>query len=205
MTTRKKALSPRKKPCQERSVRMVDTILDAASRVLERYALAGYNTTAVAEQAGVSIGSIYQYFPNRDALTTELILRMHRSLLARLRKALTDTEGMSFQESLPILTRAGLPVDLKLARVLEFEEERLPRGSELMHLEREIDALAIQYIKRYAVKGASNNVIEVAAMDLVSISRGMMDLSISRSMENDDLIERIARAVSGCLAPLLAH
>jgi AcrR family transcriptional regulator len=77
MATRKPRLSlkPRKQPTQARSSETVNVILEAAARILETRGFAGYTTNAVAERAGVSIGSLYQYFPNKDALTAALIDR----------------------------------------------------------------------------------------------------------------------------------
>ena len=49
--------------------------MEAAARILEERGLEGYTTNAVAERAGFSIGSLYQYFPNKDAITIALIQR----------------------------------------------------------------------------------------------------------------------------------
>ncbi len=62
------ALNPRKLPRQARSRALVDAILDAAARILEEQGREALNTNLVADKAGVSIGSLYQYFPNRDAI-----------------------------------------------------------------------------------------------------------------------------------------
>ncbi|WAS99597.1 helix-turn-helix domain containing protein [Nannocystis poenicansa] len=59
-------LSPRKTPQQARSSRLVEAILQAAVRVLERDGAAAFTTVRVAERAGVSVGSLYQYFPNKN-------------------------------------------------------------------------------------------------------------------------------------------
>lgn len=59
---------PRKQPIQERSKLMVEDILEAASVVLLEKGLEAFNTNRVAEVAGVSIGSLYQYFPNKESL-----------------------------------------------------------------------------------------------------------------------------------------
>src|ERR1700760_4656883 len=68
-------LKPRKAPLQRRSAQTVETVLEAAARILETRGLEGYTTNAVAEKAGVSIGSPYQYLPGKEALTVALIRR----------------------------------------------------------------------------------------------------------------------------------
>src|SRR5215510_14076277 len=63
---------PRKEPKQERSSRLVDAILQAAIRVLEREGAAAFTTIRVAQRAGVSVGSLYQYFPNKESILFRL-------------------------------------------------------------------------------------------------------------------------------------
>ncbi len=76
MASRKKAPpTPRKRPEQDRSRATVDAIVDAAARILVKHGYDAFTTNRVAEKAGVSIGSLYQYFPNKDALLGELMRR----------------------------------------------------------------------------------------------------------------------------------
>jgi AcrR family transcriptional regulator len=65
-------IAPRKRPKQARSGRLVEAILQAAVRVLERDGAAGFTTVRVAERAGVSVGSLYQYFPNKQSILFRL-------------------------------------------------------------------------------------------------------------------------------------
>lgn len=58
----------------------MDAVVEAAARILEGKGAPGYTTNAIARTAGVSIGSLYQYFPNKDAITRALIRRELRSL-----------------------------------------------------------------------------------------------------------------------------
>jgi AcrR family transcriptional regulator len=73
MTSRKTpVISERKRPRQARSERLVADILEAASRVLARAGARRFTTARVAEAAGVSVGSLYQYFPNKESILFRL-------------------------------------------------------------------------------------------------------------------------------------
>ncbi|CAN7532930.1 TetR/AcrR family transcriptional regulator [Phenylobacterium sp. LjRoot164] len=65
----------RKTPRQQRARDSVDVVLEAAAQVLEATGEAGFNTNAVAERAGVSIGTLYRYFPDKRSILQALALR----------------------------------------------------------------------------------------------------------------------------------
>ena len=68
-------IGPRKAPRQQRSQQTVDRIVEAAARVFNEAGYLGTTTNEIAAEAGVSIGSLYQYFPNKDALLIEIARR----------------------------------------------------------------------------------------------------------------------------------
>src|ERR1700712_224122 len=74
--------SVRKAPQQQRSRATVDTIVEAAARVLARRGWADFTTNETASVGGVSVGSIYQYFPNKLALAEEIRKRHLEAVLA---------------------------------------------------------------------------------------------------------------------------
>lgn len=80
----------RKTPRQRRAAETVAVILEATAQLLERDGLEGFTTNAVAERAGVSIGAIYRYFPNKRALMLALAEResaLHGEEMQRLLQA----------------------------------------------------------------------------------------------------------------------
>ena len=72
---RQKRINPRKSPTQERSRFTVEQIVQAATQVFADRGYAGSTTNHIAERAGVSIGSLYQYFPNKEAILVSLAKR----------------------------------------------------------------------------------------------------------------------------------
>jgi len=92
MKTRPTArISARKRPRQARSERLVATILEAAIRVLARDGAQRFTTARVAETAGVSVGSLYQYFPNKESILFRLQTEEWRQTGALIDGILTDT------------------------------------------------------------------------------------------------------------------
>jgi len=86
------ALKPRKEPTQDRSTATVEAILEAAIRILGRDGWARFTTTRVAARAGVSVGSLYQYFPNREAIVAAVVRNRTRRLLRAVMAA--DIDGV---------------------------------------------------------------------------------------------------------------
>ncbi len=75
MPASKHVLQPRKRPRQQRSERTRDQILDAAVEVFAQHGYKHGTTNRIAERADISIGSLYQYYPNKDAILLELACR----------------------------------------------------------------------------------------------------------------------------------
>jgi AcrR family transcriptional regulator len=86
----KPQLSSRKLPKQARSAQMVADILEASIRVLRREGGTRFTTIRVAEEAGISVGSLYQYFPNKGALLFRLQVEEWETTFAMLERILAD-------------------------------------------------------------------------------------------------------------------
>ena len=88
---KKPVVSARKHPRQARSTRLVADILEASARVLVRHGAHRFTTARVAEAAGVSVGSLYQYFPNKEAILFRLQAQEWGQTMGELRRILGDT------------------------------------------------------------------------------------------------------------------
>lgn len=75
MTSEQRRLQPRKQPRQVRAELTRQRILTAAAHIFAEYGYAAGTTNRIAERARVSIGSLYQYYPNKDAILAELLVR----------------------------------------------------------------------------------------------------------------------------------
>jgi AcrR family transcriptional regulator len=91
--TRQLVESQRRTPRQARAEETVAAILEAAAQILEAGGMARFTTNAVAERAGVSIGTLYQYFADKDALLRSLGEREMQAALAAVGRALDQDDG----------------------------------------------------------------------------------------------------------------
>jgi len=87
-------LSPRRKPSQERSRDRVERILDATASLLGEMSVDKITTAAIAEKAGVPIGSVYQYFPNKLAVLAQLARRVMESVDLRTASLIAEEFGV---------------------------------------------------------------------------------------------------------------
>lgn len=115
---------PRRTPRQARSLALVEAILEATARVLAERGYAGTNTNLVAERAGVSVGSVYQYFPNKDSLITALHERHAAQMYAVIDTVLANSQPRTLRAHIAAMVQALLAahrVEPELHRVLEKE------------------------------------------------------------------------------------
>ena len=122
---RKSLVSLRKKPQQVRSARLVADILEAAIRVLTRDGAHRFTTARVAEAAGVSVGSLYQYFPNKEAILFRLQANEWGQTMGQLRRILTD-KGIPPLERLRTATRMFFRSECEEAAFRTALEEAAP-------------------------------------------------------------------------------
>ena len=139
--------TPRKMPVQARSKMTVAAILEATARVLVECGYERTTTNLVAERAGVSIGSLYEYFPNKEALVGSLARAHVEELVDLVDEALRSSVGAAPRRALLSLVRAGLrahSVNPKLHKVLVEQVPRIGALADFLN----ISSLLQQKIER---------------------------------------------------------
>lgn len=119
---------PRKKPKQRRSHQTVNAIVEATARILEEEGFEKASTNRVAKRAGVSIGSLYQYFPNKESLVLAVFERHCGQMLQLLQQHLEDLSEAPIEEAVRVYVRAMLEshlVNPRLHRVLTIQASTL--------------------------------------------------------------------------------
>jgi AcrR family transcriptional regulator len=198
MTRPASAIEPRRSPRQARSAVTVDAILDAAAHVLETAGMDAFNTNAIAERAGVSIGSLYQYFQAKEAILAALIRRKRRTLLDNIHQAAERGRQSCLNDAIAGLIQAGAAFQLahpRLQRALEYAETMLPLDAETVALKQQIIA---EVASVFAAHNIANT--HVAARDIVALTRGMLDAGgLYGEADYPSLMDRIRRATIGYL------
>lgn len=191
-------LRPRKEPRQRRAVETRARILDAARRVFEEHGYSHGTTNRIAEAAGLSVGSLYQYFPNKDAILVELVDAHIEAGTAAVLAALPDP-GPDGWASLPLAAVVGPVVEAMVAvhtdgrelhRVLFEEAPRPPEQlARLRALERDLTDMVAGLLTAHP---------EVTAPDPALAARLTIDVI-------ESLVHRIATdATSGIPDDVLA-
>ena len=154
-------LKPLKEPKQARSRETFEAILGAAAQVFERKGYVGATTNRIAERAGVSIGSLYQYFPNKDAILVELTgrhVQQGSEHLAPLVVAFT-ADPPPVREGLELLVGAMVELHADSPRLHRVLFEECPRPAALQEQLDVIQRIAVEAVQAWL---ASRHEVDVA-------------------------------------------
>jgi AcrR family transcriptional regulator len=195
-------VAPRKKPVQGRSKATVDAVLMAAAHILEERGLAGFNTNAVAVRAGVSIGSLYQYFPSKDAILVALMEQSLTVFSQTLAEAIDGAPGDSLGGDLTFMLQMGRVTHLRrpsLVRLLEDEFQRLESHINKTSSHVAVRGAMIRLLKRYGNQIRVDS-LELASQDIGVIAQSLLAAAGKRGEEDwDAVIDRAVRAMLGYL------
>jgi AcrR family transcriptional regulator len=197
MTDRQQAqISSRKRPKQARSTELVAAILEAAAQVLAKEGAPRFTTARVAERAGVSVGSVYQYFPNKAAILFRLQSDEWRGTSELLRVMLEDVQRPPL-ERLRAVVQAFVrsECDEAAMRVALNDAAPLYRDAPEAREARASGDRTMQVFMREALPEASESTCALAA-DLITTTLSKVGKHFSESPRSAAEIETYAGAVA---------
>jgi AcrR family transcriptional regulator len=192
--------SPLKVPSQRRAWVTYNAMLDATARLLEASGFAALTTNHVAERAGVSIGSLYEYFPDKETLVAELARRTIRELLAEVTGGLHEAVEIGGEPGL----RMGIGVlfdAVENRRALVAELWQLPYLATLAEF-KQLPKVTVEITRRlspaFAKKRALKNLEAASWLLTVMVGNAVVHgaaarpRALSRSEVEDTLAHMLA-------------
>ena len=198
---RRPATTARKIAIQDRSRATVDALLAATTRVLVKEGYDRASTNKIADAAGVSIGSLYQYFPSKEALVAAVIDRHVGEMMDVVRAALVRVATMPVPEAARELVKVMIEahrIEPKLHRVLVEQSPRVGNMDNLERVDEEAIALVRAYLESRRDELAVDD-LEMAAFLSVYAVEAMTHAAVLRRpalLDNPRFIDEVAALVT---------
>jgi AcrR family transcriptional regulator len=169
-----------RKPTQERAKETVNVILSAAAQILGSVGFDSSTTNRIAEKAGVSIGSLYQYFPNKEKLAIALIERYLNLHAEKFRARLQEDAGRPFEEVVQRLSEEVVTMYLENRKLLKVIGGLIPRFQQIpvvLEVRREVVLVLAQEIERRRLEYPIQDT-ELAAFIIVNAGMGIIQTMV---------------------------
>jgi AcrR family transcriptional regulator len=184
---------------------MVETILQAAARVFVQHGYGQATTNRIARAAGISVGSLYQYFPSKDAVAVELLRRYRETLLQLVARHLSGVDARTLEPAVRALLGALLRaegIDPALHRVLIEQVLRTSARAEILGFEERMEGMLARFI-RGAAGDAFARDPDIAAFVLVRAVLGAVHAAVvdRPAVNGPALVDEVTRLIVRFLAP----
>jgi AcrR family transcriptional regulator len=203
---RKHSTTPRKLPKQDRSRITVEAILEATTHILTEEGYDKASTNRIAERAGISIGSLYQYFPNKESLMAALMEQHSNEIAELVESKLSHLFDQPLETTIPELIRAVIAahaINPQLHQVLNEEIPRSERLQQMQQAEERITGLLRAYLERWNEHIHPRNL----EMTVFILGRTVESLCHSAILEHPDFVtnSQFEQEVSNLLLLYLAR
>jgi len=199
----------RRRPRQLRSRLMVETIVEAARQVFAEAGYTSASTNLIADRAGISIGSLYQYFPNKDALILEVQKAHHDEVLAVVTGAMARVRFLPLRDAVQTIVAANLDAHLETPRLHLAFEEWIPAESTFVDRGpfRDNMIAAVTGFLKSRPELMQDRPLDQAVFVIMTMVRSVMHASVrdgSAPDNKDGIVETLTDSILGCLQPMLA-
>lgn len=147
MTSSRRRLQPRKEPRQVRAQLTRQRILTAAAHVFVEHGYAAGTTNRIAERARISIGSLYQYYPNKDAILIGLVTRHLDAGMTAMSRRQGEELPDSLEEIIRVFARISIENHQDDPQLLRVMAEQAPRSPDLLETLSERERERVAYVR----------------------------------------------------------
>lgn len=206
---RRMAINPRKVPIQARSKAMVEALLDATTRILVKDGYDALSTNRVAKAAGVSVGSLYQYYPSKEALVRGVLERWGTLITEQMTGLRASLADASLDEAVAVVVGSVLTsarLDPKLSQVMLEQLPRIGAFDELEQLNRRFAELLASWLELHPAEVEVDDAA-LAAHVVVTTLDSLCNHAITyrpELFESPRFAAHVERLLIGYLAPTRA-
>jgi AcrR family transcriptional regulator len=191
---RKIPTTARKSPQQDRSKMTVDAILSATAQILTQEGYDTASTNRIAERAGVSVGSLYQYFPNKEALVAALVERHANEMIEIVESKLKGLFDAPIEAMLSEIVKACITahaVNPTLHKVLEEQVPRVGKLKQIESAEERMTALLRAYLQKHQIQPQNLDLtVFILGCTLESLTHSAV-VKQPHLLQNEDLEQEI--------------
>ena len=198
--------NPRKSASQKRSRLTVTSLLEATARILVKEGFDKASTNRIAEVAGVSVGSLYQYFPSKEALVAALIDRHNQEVMRAVQGELAEAVTLPMKQAVRKLVAVAIKahrIDPRLHRVLAEQIPRVGRLEKVETFNRQNYVLFAAYLERHRDEVRVVDLALAAFVCVTSIEALTHTAVLHHKIVSDEavqaLVEETTRLVVGYL------
>jgi len=174
----------RKNPTQARAQLTVGIILDAAAQILQSEGEAHFNTNRVAEKAGFSIGTLYQYFPNKNSIIEAIAERERIAIEMSIQRALLEGWPHTIEEFLRIIIRQIINAFGRRQKLRRFIIIQMIRLDLFMPVLKEVDRIS-EIVSVLLQKNQSDDYLPLSKTRLFILTRSIMGVIRAAIIENN--------------------
>jgi AcrR family transcriptional regulator len=184
---RKRSTNPRKLPQQDRSHMTVEAILEATTHILTEEGYGKANTNRIAERAGISIGSLYQYFPNKESLMAALMEQHSNEIAELVESKLQHLFDAPLETAIPELVRAVIAAHAINPRLHQVLNEEIPRSEQLQQMQNADERIA-ELLRAYLIRWSDRIYPQNLEMTIFILSRTLESLCHSAVIEHPSFV-----------------
>jgi len=198
----KKKLTPRKKATQGRAKETVKSIVEATTHIIEESGISDLSTNQIAKKAGVSIGSLYQYFPSKESILIHLVEKELTSHVDNIQTHISQMDDTNLEEFIDEILITILNMFEKKKKIRYLLYKYLPRGlTPLIHdIENQLQKTIYEKLKTYPelnTREDLNTVSYILVHSVIGVVHGK--LAKGRTFDSEKVNEELKKMIKGYL------